>query len=185
MRELESLHNIRLLVLDVDGVLTDGRTWQDSHGVWRRNFSVRDAIAIRQLRKSGYQIAVITDSHAQDISDHMKILEIDYFYEDCGDKPQALRHILASTGLSSSQVACLSACLGHSKDDFELLKSVGFAALVPNADLDLRRSAQYITKAEGGDGAVREICHLILRHTSFSANAAIAATKDQKKTASF
>ncbi|MES3036547.1 MAG: HAD-IIIA family hydrolase [Bdellovibrionota bacterium] len=158
--DLRSLSSIKLLILDVDGVLTDSCIWLDSSGEWRRKFSVRDGIGIRRLIESGYQLAIITASKAEDIRMRVKNLGIQHFYEGSINKEPAFKDLQTKSGLSPKQMAYI----GDDIFDIPLLEAVGFSATVPEALEEVKRIVQYTTRHPGGNGAVREVCDLIYRH---------------------
>lgn len=162
--EVSRLKNVKMLVLDVDGVLTDTRIFMDASGEWRRFFSIRDGVGIKRLIESGYKTAVITGSKAQDIRARVKSLGIHYFYEDALDKGPAFEKLCQDSGIQKFEMAYV----GDDIFDIPLLKSVGFAATVPEAVEEVKEVAHYITERAGGLGAVREVCDFIYR---FGANA--------------
>lgn len=155
------LHSIKLVVFDVDGVFTDGRTWQDMNGAWRRYFSVRDTMGVRALRKAGFRVAVVTSASADEVRAHMAFVGVDEFHEGCFDKALTVTEMMTTLGLSAAEVAYVSedAC------DSALFETLGFAATVPTSRPELQRTARYVTARNGGDGAVLEICNLILQHS--------------------
>lgn len=151
--------NIKLIVFDVDGVLTDGRTWQDARGAWRRSFSVRDAMGIRALKKAGVRVAVITAAKSNDIREHMSFVGIDDFFEDCEDKAPALEQLVDRFGVSSSEVGWMTADV----QDRSIACDLGCLITVPSAPSELKNASHHVTSSSGGDGAVLEICSLILQ----------------------
>jgi 3-deoxy-D-manno-octulosonate 8-phosphate phosphatase (KDO 8-P phosphatase) len=157
---IEKLRPIKLLLLDVDGVLTDCRIYMDSVGDWRRSFSIRDGYGITRLMEAGYQVGIITGSKAKDIQERAKHLRLNYFVEGTLDKKPAYDEILRKANLKPSEVAYMG------DDDFDLpvLNATGFAATVPEAMDEVLERAHYVTKRPGGNGAVREVCELILRY---------------------
>lgn len=153
----KSLKKIKLLVLDVDGVLTDCKIWMHSPGVWRRFFSIRDGVGIKELMSSGVRIAIITGSTSEDIRERAKSLQIEFLYEGAMDKEPSFQDLLQQTGLSVDEVAYM----GDDIYDIPLLRRVGFAATVPEAVEEVLVNSHYVTKRPGGNGAVREVCDLI------------------------
>lgn len=155
------LRNVKLVVFDVDGVFTDGRTWQDANGAWKRYFSVRDTMGIRALRKAGHRVAVVTSGSSEEIRAHFSFVGVDEFHEGCFDKALTVTELMNALSLDASEVAVVSedAC------DASLFETLGFSATVPTARPELQRVARYVTTRVGGDGAVLEICNLVLQHT--------------------
>lgn len=162
--ELVKLKNIKMLVLDVDGVLTDCRIWMDSNGEWKRFFSIRDGVGIKRLIEAGYQLAVITGSRAEDIRQRVKNLGIQYFFEGAADKRPSFLELQKQSGLRTEEMACI----GDDIFDIPLIQAVAFGATVPEAVEEVIEVAKYVTKRPGGNGAVREVCDLIYKHGAFS-----------------
>ena len=158
--EIDRLRPIRMLVLDVDGVLTDARIWMDSGGEWRRFFSIRDGLGLKMLRERGYRLAIITASDSEDIRQRAKNLKIDFFYEKAHDKQPAFLELQKVSGLKPTEMAYV----GDDVPDIPVLKQVGFAATVPEALDSVKESVHYVTARPGGNGAVREICDFIQRY---------------------
>jgi 3-deoxy-D-manno-octulosonate 8-phosphate phosphatase (KDO 8-P phosphatase) len=155
---MEDLKRIKLLCLDVDGVLTDCRIWLDSKDEWRRFFSIRDGYGLMRLKEQGFLTAIITGSKAKDIRERAKALNIDYFFEGNLNKMPALEEIAGKSELHFDQIAYM----GDDLFDLPLLKRVGFAATVPDALESVKKVCQYVTLRPGGNGAVREVCDLLL-----------------------
>jgi 3-deoxy-D-manno-octulosonate 8-phosphate phosphatase (KDO 8-P phosphatase) len=155
---------IKLLALDVDGVLTDCRVFLDESGEWRRFFSIRDGYGLKRLMDFGYQTALITASKAKDISERARALGVNYLFDGNLDKVPAFEELMKKTGFSEKEIAYM----GDDLFDIPLLKRVGFAATVPDAMEDVKESVHYVAKRPGGNGAVREICDLIVKDGAYS-----------------
>ncbi|MBX2988784.1 MAG: HAD-IIIA family hydrolase [Bdellovibrionaceae bacterium] len=162
--EIDRLRAVQMLVLDVDGVLTDARIWMDVNGEWRRFFSVRDGVGIKRLMEKGYKIAIITGSQAADIRQRAKNLGIHFFYEGALDKEPSFEALQKESGLRPEQMAYV----GDDIFDIPLLKAVGFAATVPEAVDEVKDCVQYIARRPGGNGAVREICDIVYQYGAFA-----------------
>lgn len=161
MREaIRRLRKIKLLALDVDGVLTDCRMTLDSEGEWRRAFSLRDGYGLKLLTDSGYKTAIITASKAKDISERARTLNIDFFHPGNLDKKVEFDQLVKKSGFQPSEIAYV----GDDLFDIPVLQAAGFAATVPEAMEEVLRHVHYVTKRPGGNGAVREICDLLLRY---------------------
>lgn len=161
--EVSKLKNIKMLVLDVDGILTDCRVWLDSNGEWRRFFSLRDGAGIVRLIEKGYKIAVITASKSKDIQMRVKHLGIHYFYEGSMDKVPAFEKLQKESGVSPAEMAYM----GDDFFDIPILKRVAFAATVPQAVEEVKPHVHYITERAGGDGAVREVCDYLYKYGAY------------------
>lgn len=162
--DIQRLKNIKLLILDVDGVMTDTRIWLDSSGQWRRFYSIRDGVGIVRLIEVGYKLAVITGSVAEDIQTRVKKLGIHYFYEGALEKETSFTDLKMKTGFSPQEMAFI----GDDIFDIPLLREVGFAATVPEAVEEVKEAVRYVTARPGGMGAVREVCDLIFKYGSLS-----------------
>lgn len=153
-----------MLVLDVDGVLTDCSLWMDSNGEWKRVYSVRDGVGIKRMIEEGYQLAVITGSKATDVQARVRMLGFQYFYEGFMDKVPAFLELQKKSGLSPDEMAYV----GDDIYDIPLLQEVGFSATVPEAVKEVKKVVDYVTQCSGGKGAVREVCDSILLHGAYS-----------------
>lgn len=153
-----------MLILDVDGVLTDCRVFMDSDGQWKRQFSIRDGYGIVRLIDAGYKTAVITGSKSRDIEERVKGLGIHYFSQGSLDKTPAFEKILAETGLTEKEIAYM----GDDLFDIPILERIGFPATVSDAMEDVLKLASYVARRPAGNGAVREVCDLILKHGAYS-----------------
>lgn len=162
--DVQKLSSVKMLVLDVDGVLTDCRLWMDANGEWKRIYSVRDGVGIKALAEAGYKLAIITGAKATDVQARAKMLGFHYFYEGALDKWPSFQQLQADSGLKPAEMAYV----GDDIFDIPLLKSVGFGATVPEAVDEVIENAQYVTKRPGGNGAVREICQFILKYGYYS-----------------
>lgn len=151
---------IRLLVLDVDGVLTDGRLYFTAQGEEMKCFHVRDGAGIVQLRRAGVEIAVISGRNSPAVARRMSELGVTRVKQGIDDKLAALRELLSELGLTLAQTACI----GDDTPDLPLLQAARLAATVADAHPSIKASAHFVTHAPGGMGAVREVCDLILEN---------------------
>ena len=150
--------DIRLLVLDVDGVMTDGRLYFSANGEEMKCFHVRDGAGIVQLLRSGVQIAIISGRKSQAVEQRAEELGIAFVRQGIADKLAAVRELLSKLNLSPDAVACV----GDDSADVPILKIARFAIAVADAHASVKSCAHLITAAQGGCGAVREVCDLIL-----------------------
>lgn len=156
---LERAQKVRLLILDVDGVLTDGRIVISSNGVETKAFDVRDGFGLVLARGAGLKIALITAERSSVIPHRAKQLKIDWVAQFARDKAKAFRRALSHFKVRPEAVAYV----GDDLLDLPVLIQVGFSATVRDASEEVKRRVHYITKAPGGRGAVREVVELILR----------------------
>jgi len=155
---IERASRIRALVLDVDGVLTDGRLYFDNQGNEMKAFCTRDGLGMRALQKQGAVLALITGRQSQIVANRAANLGIEHVYQGRDDKLNAFHELLAVTGIEAAEV-CYA---GDDWVDIPVLDRVGLAVTVPDADAVVKRHAHWITPRPGGHGAVREICDLIM-----------------------
>ena len=155
---LERARRIRVLALDVDGVLTDGRIYYDDHGGEMKAFSTRDGLGMRLLADNGITLALITARQSDIVARRATNLGIEHVYQGRNDKLDAFTHLLEATGLDEAQ-ACYA---GDDWLDIPVLARVGLAVTVADADPVVRDRVHWVTSRPGGHGAVREICDLIL-----------------------
>lgn len=154
----ERAADIRLLVLDVDGVLTDGRLYFSAQGEELKTFHVRDGAGIVQLLRAGLQVAVISGRDSRAVERRMAELGIAWVRQGVHDKLSALRELLDILGLGPQAVACV----GDDTPDVPLLETARLAIAVADAHPAARERAHYVTRLPGGQGAVREVCDLLL-----------------------
>lgn len=154
----ERAANIRMLVLDVDGVLTDGKLYFDHAGNESKAFNARDGLGMKALQRCGIEVAVITGRVCKAVTHRMDQLGIKHVYQGQLKKLDAFLELLELTGLDAQQV-CFA---GDDWIDLPVLSRVGLAVSVANGEERVKQQAHWITKNRGGDGAVREICNLIL-----------------------
>lgn len=156
---VERAKRTKLLLLDVDGVLTDGRIIYDSKGRDSKFFNVHDGLGIYLLKKAGIPTVLITAKGSRAIKPRARDMQVDAVFEDISPKTSVLDKILTKHKVSS-QEACF---VGDDLVDLCLMKRVGFAIAVFNACAEIKSLAHYVTQKEGGRGAVREVAELILK----------------------
>jgi len=150
---------IKLLLLDVDGVLTDGRIIYDSRGHDMKLFDVHDGMGVHVLRKVGIKTILITAKGSRAIRPRAKDMGVEEVLENISPKTKVLDKILKQYKVSVDEICFV----GDDLVDLGLMKRVGFPIAVFNACLEIKQSATYITLREGGRGAVREVAELILK----------------------
>jgi 3-deoxy-D-manno-octulosonate 8-phosphate phosphatase (KDO 8-P phosphatase) len=153
---------IRLLVLDVDGVLTDGRLYFSAEGESLKTFHVRDGAGIVQLRKADIAIAIISGRNSAMVSTRMKELGVTHVQQGIHDKHTALQSLLDELQINAEQTACV----GDDTPDLAMFNIAHLAVAVADAHPSVRAAAHYVTQLNGGLGAVREVCDLILQAQS-------------------
>lgn len=149
---------IRLLVLDVDGVLTDGRLHYDSDGRESKSFHVRDGYGLQQVMAAGVAVAVISGRRSTAAAARLAELQVPHVFLGRNDKGSVLDELLAGLGIPIEAVACV----GDDVIDLAIMAPAGLGITVADAHPDVLRAADWVTAAGGGRGAVREVCDLLL-----------------------
>ena len=149
---------IRLLILDVDGVMTDGRIILDNNGNELKAFHVRDGHGLKMLGDAGIKIALITGRSSKVVARRAAELRITDVYQSCHNKTEAYEQLLEKFGLKDSEVAYV----GDDIVDIPVLKRVGLPVAVADAVYETKKHALLVTKNPGGRGAVREVTDLLL-----------------------
>jgi 3-deoxy-D-manno-octulosonate 8-phosphate phosphatase (KDO 8-P phosphatase) len=155
----ERCRGVRLLVLDVDGVLTDGRIVHGTGGLEVKHFHVRDGSGLKLWRQAGRLCALITGRSSPVVDVRAAELGVDFVFQGASEKGPAYRRLLEETALAPSAVCYV----GDDVQDLALLRDCGLAAAVADGCREARAAAHYVTRAPGGCGAVREVVELILR----------------------
>jgi 3-deoxy-D-manno-octulosonate 8-phosphate phosphatase (KDO 8-P phosphatase) len=156
---LEKAKKVKLLLLDVDGVLTDGSIFYDERGREIKRFFVQDGQGIRWLQRVGIEVGFLSGRSSPAVNKRARELEIKYLFQDIRDKIKAFEKVLRQADLLPEQVSYM----GDDFIDLPLLKRVGLSIGVPNGHPLVYKEVDYITQAAGGNGAVREVCELILQ----------------------
>lgn len=152
-------HRVRLLVLDVDGVLTDGTLHYTNEGEQMKAFDVQDGLGIKMLQASGVEVAIITGRSSRALALRARELGVERLFQGTDDKLRAFSALLQACSAEASQVGCV----GDDLPDLPLLTRCGFAAAVPHAPEPVRSRVHYVTRRAGGRGAVREVCELLMQ----------------------
>lgn len=156
---LEKAKHIRLVIFDVDGVLTSGRLFYSQHGTELKDFHVHDGQGMKILQQTGVQIAIITARESTAVAKRMQDLGITHVYQGNSDKLPAYEELKKKLNLVDRQIAYL----GDDLPDLPVLRRVGLSATVANAPQIIRDHVAWTTEARGGEGAAREFCELIMR----------------------
>jgi 3-deoxy-D-manno-octulosonate 8-phosphate phosphatase (KDO 8-P phosphatase) len=150
---------IRLLILDIDGVLTDGSLYFDAKGETLKVFNVRDGHGIKMAQRAGLEVALVSGRRSDAAFHRARELEINRFFEGVRDKVAILEQLLAALNLTPPEVAAV----GDELVDLPLFHRVGLAVAVADAVPEVRAAAHWVTTLPGGKGAVREVCDLLLK----------------------
>jgi 3-deoxy-D-manno-octulosonate 8-phosphate phosphatase (KDO 8-P phosphatase) len=155
---IERAARIRLMVFDVDGVLTDGGLWYGEQGEVLKRFNVLDGHGLKMLDASGVGVAIMTARDGPIVAWRGAELGITHVMQGVRDKAKALSELAATLGLDKEAIGYM----GDDIIDLQAMTQVGLAISVPNAPPYVSQTAQWITTRAGGDGAVRECCDLVL-----------------------
>lgn len=158
----KSTDNIKLLVLDVDGVLTDGNLIINPDGRESKTFNTVDGHGIRMYQRAGGKVAIISGRFSEPVKYRAEQLEIEYVFQDCHFKLPVMEKLLEKLSLTFEQAAYI----GDDLPDLPIVRKVGLGIAVNNAVEELKKEADYITSKPGGKGAVREGIELILKNSS-------------------
>ncbi len=156
---LDKAKKIKWFIFDVDGVLTDGKIIYDSEGREIKNFCVKDGIGIYLLNLAGIKTAIITGRHSEIVEKRALELNITEVFQNSLNKLIHYNQLKSKYNISDEEILYI----GDDILDIPILKRVGFPVTVPSAPDDVKKFTLYITKKEGGNGAVREIIDLVLK----------------------
>lgn len=155
---LEQARHVEALVLDVDGILSDGFVTLTNSGDEIKNFDIRDGLGMKLVQQAGVKVIIITGRTSHIVEIRMNALGVDLIYQGREDKGVALREACAQLNLAPED--CLY--MGDDWPDLSAFAIAGMKVTVPNGHVEVRRRADLVTQAQGGRGAVREICDMIL-----------------------
>lgn len=155
----DMLKNIKLLLLDVDGVMTDGGIIYDGNGLETKVFNVKDGHGIKMLQRYGIEVGIITGRTSMVVDIRARELGIELVYQGSLKKLDSYTDIKLKTGLTDSQIAYV----GDDVIDVPVMRRVAFAAAPSDGLPEARNAASYVTSCGGGRGAVREVCDMILK----------------------
>jgi len=158
----EKARKIRFLLLDVDGILTDGRIFVDSYGNELKAFHIHDGHGIYLLKRSGIEVGIISGRSSKAVEFRARELHIEEVHQNVSDKVRVYEEIKARHGLMDDHVAFM----GDDLIDLPLLHKVGLSATAADAVEEVKEAVDMVTKRRGGEGAVREVIDFILKTKS-------------------
>lgn len=158
-RLVDRLRRIRLLALDVDGVLTDGQLYFQADGIEIKAFDVQDGHGLKLLKRAGLEVALITGRDSPTVSRRAAALGIDHVFQGVEKKLPVLRDLCGRLGLTLEQAAYC----GDDMPDVAVMRRAGVGISVPGAPDYIREHADWVTQRPGGHGAAREICDTLLK----------------------
>jgi 3-deoxy-D-manno-octulosonate 8-phosphate phosphatase (KDO 8-P phosphatase) len=153
------LRCIKLLLLDVDGVLTDGAIIYNADGSETKIFNVKDGLGVKLALKAGIKVGIVSGRSSPALDHRCRDLGISIVFEGIKNKLQILEQIVDQTGISPEHTAFM----GDDLPDLPLMRNVGLSIAVADADQTVRNAADWVTAAAGGCGAVREVCEALLK----------------------
>jgi 3-deoxy-D-manno-octulosonate 8-phosphate phosphatase (KDO 8-P phosphatase) len=156
---LNKIGRVRLLVSDVDGVLTDGRIIVNDEGVESKQFHVRDGHGLKLLIRYGIDVVLVTGRKARTVEWRAADLGITEIHQGVWDKAAVFEEIIKRRNISPEETACI----GDDIVDIPIMRRAGFSVAVADAVREVREVSDYVTENPGGGGAVREVCEMILK----------------------
>ena len=156
---LRHLAGVRLLSLDVDGVMTDGGLYYTDEGRISRKYNVKDGVGIKRAMEAGVHIAIISAGISGSVSERAKTLGIDHVFTGVDDKLSVLTELCADLDIGLDEAAHI----GDDLNDIPLMEAVGCPITVADAQPEAWEAALIITERNGGDGAIREICDALVK----------------------
>ena len=160
MKSSKSAKNIKILLTDVDCVLTDGGMYYTSNGDVMKKFYTRDGMGVNMLRRKGIPTIIVTKEKTQMVKKWAKKMNIEYLYDGIQQKETILKIISKKYNVKNSEIGYI----GDDINDIELLKMVGFSATPNDGIIEVQKIVHYICKKNGGEGAFREVADLLLRY---------------------
>jgi 3-deoxy-D-manno-octulosonate 8-phosphate phosphatase (KDO 8-P phosphatase) len=154
----EQAFKIKLLILDVDGILTDGGLFFDNQGNEFKRFNALDGHGIKMLMEHSIEVAIITGRTSAIVKNRARELGIRHLYQGYADKVSAYQKLMKDLPLNPDEIAYM----GDDLPDLEVMIKIGLSITVPNADDQVKQCADWLTSRHGGQGAVREVCNFLL-----------------------
>ncbi|MCS0588121.1 KdsC family phosphatase [Massilia norwichensis] len=159
LEHVQRAARVKVMIFDVDGVLTDGSLTYDANGEITKTFFVLDGLGIQLLNRTGVRTAIISARRSPIVDRRASDLGITHVFQGQHDKRLAFAELLEQTGVTAEECGYI----GDDVIDLPLLTRVGFAVTVPSGHPEVQHRAHYVTKNAGGRGAVREVCDMVMR----------------------
>lgn len=156
---MKNIKDIKLIILDNDGVLTDGKITYDNNRIESKNYAACDGLGIRLLSFTDIKIAIITGRESEILKQRCADLKIEHLYQKVRNKLKIAEQLREKLDLQWENIAVM----GDDWNDFPMLKKASLSAVPQNAGSDLKSQVDYVAEHKGGDGAVRELIELILK----------------------
>lgn len=155
----DKANKIKVVLTDVDGILTDGKLYYGPEGELHKGFHSRDGFAIKRLMNAGIQVGILTGRKSLAVEKRMQELGIEHVFTNLSDKLPVYEQLLTELGVSDQQVAYL----GDDTPDVTVLQRVGLSITVSDAPSDIKNMVDWCLTTAGGEGAIREVADLLLR----------------------
>lgn len=155
----EDIARVRVIVLDVDGVMTDGGIIPTLDGDFIRRYNAKDGYALGYAVKMGYKVCIITGGRGKTLENRLRMLGINRYYTDCMDKITAMREYFADEGIDPAHAIYM----GDDIPDLECMREVGIPVCPADAAAEVIEASRYVSEFRGGEGAVRDIVEQVLR----------------------
>lgn len=159
MKSKEQLKEIKYLVIDVDGTMTDAGIYYDEHGNELKKFCTKDAAGFFAAHQAGMEILVLTGRECAATTRRMTEMKVDYLVQNCKDKVTYLKQFMEEKGITKDQLGYL----GDDLNDLPGMQLCGFAGCPADACVEIKKYADYVATTKGGEGAVRDIIEYMLR----------------------
>lgn len=156
---VQKAKKIKLLILDVDGVMTDNHLYYNDEGVETKTFYTRDGHGMVMLQKSDVEIGIITGRKSQLVANRMRDLKVKHVYQGVPDKLPTFLKLIEELKINLEEIAYV----GDDILDLPILKRVGFSITPADGDIEVKPHVDYISEFKGGRGCVREVCEIIMR----------------------
>lgn len=156
---MRNIHRIKLIVLDVDGTLTDGGVYIDSNGVETKKFNIKDGAGIVLAEKAGIDFMILTGRKSYCVERRAEELKIKYVFQGIIDKLSYLKSFLHENNIDPEEVAYM----GDDVNDLECMSYVGFTACPADAVKRVRETVDFVSQFNGGFGAVRDLCDMFIK----------------------
>lgn len=157
-KKIESIKKIKLLISDVDGVLTDGGMYYSAKGDIQKKFHARDGMGIAILQRNGIPTVIITKEKNEIVKKWTSKMNVDKLFQGIKKKETLLSKICSLYNLNEENIAYI----GDDVNDLEIMKRVGFSATPKDGNIEVKKIANHISKINGGEGVLREICDLLI-----------------------
>ena len=157
-KKTESIKKIKLVISDVDGVLTDGGMYYSAKGDIQKKFHARDGMGIAILQRNGIPTVIITKEKNEIVKKWTSKMKVDKLFQGVANKEKLLPKLCAHYNLNEENIAYI----GDDVNDLEIMKKIGFSVTPKDGNVEVKKIANHISKINGGEGVLREVCDLLI-----------------------